>query len=586
MTTERSNIDQAQAVQMAYQYLQAGNLPQAKVCLMIKLEADPNHCDALHLFGIVSHQEGNNEIAAEYLSRAISVNPRIHFLYNTLGKIFIALKRLEEALACFQKELSLQANDDAYANLSRVLVMLDRRDEAIVNLETAVKFNPSCKLNHLDLVQSYCLARRLDALQAKFDTTVRQINDAMNSGVAGSEMLLSAKFLAEMCQIANFFLLMQVDVYQEKFALSTYQAALLIQKISSRYADSGLARMAADLLANYTEIRSRIYFFPKFPLALQIEPTNECNLACPMCPRTHDMKRQTGHLSPETWNMILDNWGKNIEFNGYLTGFRYDNVRLIKFFFLGEPLLHPKLNWFIADAKKRKITVYVQTNGVPLKSQRQRMDLLKAGPDIIGISVDGHDRKSYQIARDGAEWDKIVENVTALCAERKELGLEHDISIQVTNIIVDSKDQLERKRIFEFMQPLLAITNALNIIPLDKTHAPIYFDSKGGAVPYQKADVFTDVPSVTPSCLEPLSKLNVLRDGTITPCCIDTDGKMRLGCVDDGIDNVWNSDRAVALRKAHLTRSLEGYDYCKACLGWSQKKMTEVDSFFPQAPLR
>jgi len=584
MISERPNIDLAQAVQIAYQYWQAGNLPLAKACLMEKLEAEPSDVNALHLLGICLHQEGSNDLAVVYLLRAINVNPQFFHLYNTLGKIYYAQKRSEQALACFQKEVSLQPNDDGYANVAKVLVNLGRRNEEISMLEEAVKFNPLCKLNQLDLVQSYCFAQRPEALQEMFETTVRQIDDDLNSSLPEAEMLLSARFLAEMCQIANFRFLMLPDIYQEKFASVAYKAARLIKKIATRYADSTLSKISTDLLANFAEVQSRIFFFPKFPLTLQIEPTNKCNLACPMCPRTHDMKRKAGHLSPDIWNKILDSWGIAISFKGYLTGHSIGGARLIKLFFLGEPLLHPKLKWFITDAKERDFNVYVQTNGVVLKSKRQRLDLLNSGPDTIGISIDGHDKKSYQIARNGADWDKIVENVTALCAERKELGLEHEISIQTTNIIYDSNDKSERTRIIEFMAPLLAITNDFNIIPLDKTHAPIYFDAKGAAVPYEKDKASTDVSPVVPSCLEPLSKLNVLCDGTITPCCIDTDGKMRLGHVDDGIDNVWNSSRAVALRKAHLTRSLEGYDYCKACMGWSQQKMAEVDSFFPTLP--
>src|ERR1019366_1040784 len=155
MSTERPDIDQAQAVQIAYQYYQVGNLPQAKACLIVKLEAEPSQYDALHLFGICLHQEGNSELAAEYLLRAISVNPQFFAVYNTLGKIYFAQKRWGQALACFQKELSLQATDNGFHLIAQALVMLGRLDEAIATLEAAVRFNPSCKQSHLYLVKLY-----------------------------------------------------------------------------------------------------------------------------------------------------------------------------------------------------------------------------------------------------------------------------------------------------------------------------------------------------------------------------------------------------------------------------------------------
>lgn len=547
---EEEQLTIPEALNRMLQFYNLGDYDNAAAIGQLILNVAPDQEGALNLMCVVAIARADMEHAEQFALRAIQLYPATYGHHLNLGHIFVNMGQDLAAAESYETVIRLfPSSFDAYKNL-------------------------------LAIYGKLCKKREVDVLLEKFETSVVLINDALNVGVHVAEIVLLAKFLAEMCQITNFLLLMQANEYHEKIVQAAYNAGLLIQKIANNYADPALASIAADLLANYTQVQSHIFFVPKFPLTLQIEPTNECNLACPMCPRTNDMKRSAGNLSPETWGKIFENWGNNISTDGYLTGGSY-GVRSIKLFFLGEPLLHPELNMFIADAKKRGIFIQVQTNGVPLKNKRKRIDLLNAKPNIIGISVDGHDRKSYQIARDGTDWDRIVESIAALNTERKELGLEHEVSIQVVNIMVDRDDMIERNRIVEFMQPLIGITDLISVIPLDRTHAPIYFDSKGGTVSYENDKASINVSLDSPSCLECLNKLNVLRDGTITPCCVDTNGKLRLGHVDDGIDNVWNSSRSIALRKAHLTRTLEGYEYCKACLGWSHNKMTEVDSFFP-----
>src|ERR1700761_4715487 len=66
------------------------------------LALDPDNADTLHLMGAVHLEAGQNELAVEWLSRAIRKQPRAEFL-STLGFALTGLGRRDEALQVFDK---------------------------------------------------------------------------------------------------------------------------------------------------------------------------------------------------------------------------------------------------------------------------------------------------------------------------------------------------------------------------------------------------------------------------------------------------------------------------------------------------
>jgi hypothetical protein len=74
-----------------------------------------------------------------------------------------------------------------------------------------------------------------------------------------------------------------------------------------------------------------------FPLHLDVEATNTCNLRCTMCQIPFG-KMKTGHLEMETFNVILN------EIKQY-------GLPSIKFNFRGEPLMHPQISSLVKKAK-------------------------------------------------------------------------------------------------------------------------------------------------------------------------------------------------------------------------------------------
>ena len=81
----------AQALALAVQHHQAGNLQQAEQIYRQILQVDANQADALHFLGLIAHQVGKNDIAIDYITKAISSNNTNPAFYSNLGIAYLAL---------------------------------------------------------------------------------------------------------------------------------------------------------------------------------------------------------------------------------------------------------------------------------------------------------------------------------------------------------------------------------------------------------------------------------------------------------------------------------------------------------------
>ena len=72
---DQQTLTVKQAVDVAIQHHQAGDLLKAESIYQQVLEADADQPVALHLLGVIAHQEGRNEKAAELIRKAITIQP-------------------------------------------------------------------------------------------------------------------------------------------------------------------------------------------------------------------------------------------------------------------------------------------------------------------------------------------------------------------------------------------------------------------------------------------------------------------------------------------------------------------------------
>ena len=106
---------------------QAGDTDRAKSLYNKVLTIVPDDADALHLLGLIEHQDGNLLAARQLIDRAILHEPAHPFFYNNLGNVLKDLGLLEDALRSYRQAIVLKADyREAYHN--QALIYCNRND--------------------------------------------------------------------------------------------------------------------------------------------------------------------------------------------------------------------------------------------------------------------------------------------------------------------------------------------------------------------------------------------------------------------------------------------------------------------------
>ncbi len=164
-----------------------------------------------------------------------------------------------------------------------------------------------------------------------------------------------------------------------------------------------------------------------YPTKLFVETTTHCNLGCFMCVKqTGECAITEGEMSTATFMAIEAALprAEALILNG-----------------VGEPLLHPEIETFIAQAKKlmpKESWIGFQTNGLLIDDLRARA-LLEAGLDKICISVDAITPEKLTQLREGAEISNLEKAFSALakaklCVGRPEFQIGVEIVVMRSNL--------------------------------------------------------------------------------------------------------------------------------------------------------
>jgi pyrroloquinoline quinone biosynthesis protein E len=139
------------------------------------------------------------------------------------------------------------------------------------------------------------------------------------------------------------------------------------------------------------------------PIMLDIEPVSRCNFRCVMC----TMSQWEGGKRAEDLDVAT--------FARFIRDHREHLVE-VKLQGVGEPLLHPGFFDMVRLAADEDIWVRTTVNGSLLHCNDNTRRLLDSGIGEVQTSFDGADRETYAAIRRGADFDRIVANLTALNA--------------------------------------------------------------------------------------------------------------------------------------------------------------------------
>ena len=110
----------------AWQLRHQSRLPEAEAACHNVLSRIPQHGEALHLLGVLDHDQGRQNMAAEHLRQALAAEPGQRLHYNNLGVVYNAMGRYASAEKVLRKALEIAPGyHDAKCNLGLALYFLN-----------------------------------------------------------------------------------------------------------------------------------------------------------------------------------------------------------------------------------------------------------------------------------------------------------------------------------------------------------------------------------------------------------------------------------------------------------------------------
>ena len=260
-------------------------------------------------------------------------------------------------------------------------------------------------------------------------------------------------------------------------------------------------------------------YTPAFPLHLDLELTNRCNLHCVMCARQYNSQTVQGYMSSELAMAALDEGAAN-------------GLRSVKFNWRGEPTLHPNLATLVAYAKRLGILeTQLNTNGQIIDKHLAK-DLVDAGLDRIIFSVDGASAKTYESIRVGGSYDRLYRNITGLVTYRKS-RFQHKPLVRVQ--MVEMKTNTHE--VHDFIE---CWGNGW----ADEVRVHRYSDRGGGGLGRDDQS-----RGERRFCRQPFQRLTVAWNGVVTGCCGDWGLQNALGSMKiEPLKVLWNSPKLAAQR--------------------------------------
>ena len=267
-----------------------------------------------------------------------------------------------------------------------------------------------------------------------------------------------------------------------------------------------------------------------------VEITNICNMHCSFC---HGHKRPPKRMNPEEFAFILDK----------LT----EQTKYIYYHLMGEPLTHPQLPQFIRMAGERGYKSIITTNGTLLHSRGEQ--LLSAGVHKVNISL-----HSFE--------DAINENHTRYVCElagfaKKAADLGTIITIRLWNRGFDGGRNEIALALLKQQIPGDWAENTRGIRIRDN----IYLEY---GERFEWPDCNAEIKGTRFFCYGLKDHFGILADGTVVPCCLDSDGIINLGNIfNEDIASILNSPRAQAMTAGFRNGIATEY-LCQRC-GYAQR---------------
>ena len=294
-----------------------------------------------------------------------------------------------------------------------------------------------------------------------------------------------------------------------------------------------------------------------FPLVLNIEPTNACNLHCTCCPRQKTVRYQGVHYLPiKTFKQIIDEASE------------YSQLVMLNLHKDGEPLLNNDLSEMIAYAKKKNIakTIHLNTNGTLLGTIAGKK-LLESGIDDITISIDAAYPETYWKLKGSRDFDSLNKSIESFIEYRDRIGFKTTIRVKIMEFALVSSSEIKA-----FYDKWNGIADQVQVTGVHDWSGEI-----------SDLSITDETSSVRYPCALLWYMLAINSNGKVSICNVDWDYSGVVGNLyEKKLHDIWNDLPIQNIRKAHLDSKWNYVPVCDLCVVWVS--VGDLKSFFQSRP--
>ena len=267
-----------------------------------------------------------------------------------------------------------------------------------------------------------------------------------------------------------------------------------------------------------------------------IEITNICNMNCSFC---HGHKRAPKQMGIDEFSYVLR------QIKG-LTEYIYYHL-------MGEPLTHPLLPEFIKLASERGYKSIITTNGTLLETRGN--ELVSSKVHKVNISLHSFENGDFESHK------RYINDVCDFAKKAAICG-----TIVVFRLWNKGYDEGKNENTFKLLEENISgdwVKNSRGIRIRDKI-----FLERGER--FEWPDENADIKGNKFFCYGLKDQFGILSNGTVVPCCLDSDGIIALGNIfNEDINDILNSKRALDIVDGFKCGKASE-ELCKKC-GYAQR---------------
>ncbi len=281
----------------------------------------------------------------------------------------------------------------------------------------------------------------------------------------------------------------------------------------------------------------------RLPRHVFVEPTNRCNLRCPLCIQPNH-PRQRGSMELGAFEQIAN------ELRLFADG--------LVMHLLGESLLNESFFDMVRHAEGVGLRCTFTTNGQLLDQHID--DVFRSGLTSITICLDGADEETHVRYREGSDFHRVRAAIETLCRERRRRSSSRP-SIFVQNLTL--RFNVGQRKLLERWAAETGVDRIVDR-PIHLGLGKVDGDFEELAREYLPKTISTrreeqDAVGLCPEtrvCPE-LYRATILWNGDVVPCmrgCWNSEGSFGNVLEDGGFRKVWRSREHREFVRGHLRR--------------------------------